>query len=325
MSGGPRPALSVVIPTRDTRSLTLRCLESLHEYAVPRMEIVLVDDAGTDGTVETVRRRFPAVRILRNPTPGGFTVSANRGLAEARGDLDLLLNSDTEVGQGSLPALLAAFGDRRLGVVGARLSYPDGRDQWSGGSRPGPLWLFVQASGFAASLSRSHAYRWLRRRIRGRRRGSLLPVDWVTGAALGLRRQVLEEVGPLDERFSFYAQDLDLCARAADAGWLVALSQDFRVVHHHGASISQEGATLGAQRLEMLWTDLVIWAEKRGGARFARRAWRALSAGARLRIAARRLALPFRPQKRRAHDDETEVLQQALAALDRHGAERLGT
>lgn len=320
MNGDGGPVLSVVIPTRDTRDLTLRCLESLHNHPVPQMEVVLVDDAGTDGTAEAAGCRFPDVRVLRNAVPSGFTVSANRGLAEARGNLLLLLNSDTEVSGGSLPALLKAFEDRRLGIVGAHLLYPDCRDQWSGGSEPGLPWLFVQASGLGAVLSRFALYCRLRRRARGRRQKDVMRVDWVTGAALALRREVLKDVGILDDRFSFYAQDLDLCLRAGDAGWQVAVSRDFLVVHHQGSSISQEEATLGAQQLERLWTDLLIWAEKRRGRRFARQAWVALAAGAQLRMAARRLA----PRARRRREG-TEVLRQALAALERHAAERFGS
>lgn len=288
------PRLSIVIPTRDTMELTLACLESLREHGVPGTEVVVVDDAGTDGTDEAVRHRFPSVRVIRNAEPAGFTASANRGLTATRGRMVLLLNSDTEVLPETLPALLETFeNEPRLGVAGALLSYLDGAEQWSGGAEPGRLWLFLQASG----LGRFVGKLWFRRRPSRRvapdeSAKALRPVDWVTGAALTVRREVLEEVGRLDERFSFYAQDLDFCQRVGDAGWLVAVVPACPIVHHHGSSIARGGRTVGAQQLDMLWSDLLLWAEKRHGVAGRRAARIALTCGASLRFCSRLLASP---------------------------------
>src|SRR3954447_1784304 len=91
------PPLSIVIPTHDTRELTLRCLGSLFASPLPGMEVILVDDASRDGTAEAVAGRHPEVVVLRTAEPARFTGSANRGLARASGEILLLLNSDTEV------------------------------------------------------------------------------------------------------------------------------------------------------------------------------------------------------------------------------------
>ena len=308
------PALSVVIPTRNTRELTLACLQSLHDHAVPGIEVVVVDDAGTDDTPEAVSRAFPSVRVLRSPEASGFTVTANRGMAAASGEVILLLNSDTEVLERSLDALLAAFEDGRMGVAGALLSYPDGSDQWSGGSEPGLLWLFVQASGLGPLLGRLP----LRRRPSRRAGGSAAPrtVDWVTGAALAVSRRALDQVGPLDERFVFYAQDLDFCLRVRDAGWAVRIVPRCRIVHHHGYSISGTRATVRSQQLELLWRDLLFWAEKQHGADWQRRARRALAYGAGLRVLGRTLATPVMlPLAGSGWRQSTAACRRALRAL----------
>src|SRR6185369_14845132 len=139
-AGGPLAGvsahrLSLVVPTRDTREVTLRCLESAAPLIEEGAELVLVDDGSRDGTAEAVRARFPAARVLVNDEQRRFGGSANRGLAEASREILLLLNSDTEVDPRTVPAVVAAF-DRepRLGAAGAELRNADGTPQWSAGA-----------------------------------------------------------------------------------------------------------------------------------------------------------------------------------------------
>ena len=98
-----------MIPTHDTREITSRCLASLEPWAAEGAEIVLVDDGSRDGTAEAVRERFPAVRVLGSAEARGFTAAANEGMAAARGELLLLLNSDTEVDPATLPRLFGSL------------------------------------------------------------------------------------------------------------------------------------------------------------------------------------------------------------------------
>ncbi|HEX7183752.1 MAG TPA: glycosyltransferase family 2 protein [Thermoanaerobaculia bacterium] len=322
MPSSPPPRLSIVIPTHGTRELTLRCLESLERSAPPETEILLVDDGSRDGTAEAIATRFPSVRVLRNEEPAGFTRAANQGLETARGILLLLLNSDTEVEPPALDALAARFAaDTSLGVVGAALHYPDGSPQWSGGAEPSLAWFFALSSGLPALLRRLPFYRRIRPLAAeaGPRR-----VGWVTGAALAIRREAWEAAGPLDERFRFYGQDLDLCLRVRQAGWEVEVAPGFRVLHHHGATIGRDSGAvgiLGRQHPALLWTDLLRWARKHKGERWAARAARALRWGAALRLAGRRLARPLVPAgTRRAWDADRGPLAEALRAL-RQGEE----
>lgn len=300
--------LSVVVPTHDTRDLTLRCVETLEAEGTEDLDILVVDDGSTDGTAEALAAAHPRVRVLRNLPAVGFTRAANRGLAEARGDILFLLNSDTEVAPGTFAPLLASFArDPRLGAAGAVLHYPDGSPQWSGGGAPTPLWLFGLASGLPPLLARLPF--WRRVKPVGAPAGR---VDWVTGAALALRRQAWEEAGGFDEEFRFYGQDLDLCLRLRDAGWNVELLPGIRVLHHHGATIGSRS------HLELLWTDLLRWARKHRGAGFTNRAALALRSGAALRRLGRAAAAPFVPADRReAWRAESEALRRATAALSR--------
>jgi GT2 family glycosyltransferase len=305
-----RPSVSVVIPTHDTRDLTLRCLDSVARNPADGVEIVLVDDGSRDDTGAAVARLHPHVRVLRRERASGFSAAANQGLAEARGDILFLLNSDTEVEPEALARVREAFAAQpRLGVAGACLVYPDGRPQWSGGPAPNAAWLFLVASGIPAWLARVPFYT----KLRSGRRG---PVDWVSGAAMAIRRAAWDAIGPLDEGFAFYAQDVDLCLRARDAGWSVALLPELRVTHHHGATIGRQAGSTGGVQPALMWTDLLRLADKRGGVPAARRAAGALRAGARLRLLGFALERPFVAASRREPwRVEREAFRAAARAL----------
>jgi GT2 family glycosyltransferase len=311
-------ALSIIIPTHNTRDLTMACLGSIARAAAQSTEVVpeviLVDDGSVDDTATRVREAFPLVKIIGLAPAAGFTVAANRGLREASGELLLLLNSDTEIGADTLPRLRQAFADDpRLGAAGATLHFPGGSPQWSAAAEPGAIWIFTLASGLSALLQRLPSYRKLRPLEMARSRR----VDWVTGAAMVIRRSAWNEVGSLDERFHFYCQDLDYCLRLRDARWEVSVIADARVLHHGGASIGKRSGVVRMRyNPELLWTDLVRFFEKRYGPRRARSIANLMRRGAWMRLQARRLARPFIPQGERAQwDRDTQAFTRAINAL----------
>ena len=282
--------LSFIVPTRDTPELLLACIASVAREA-PRAEVVVVDDGGRDDIARRVRALLPSAATLRLDNGRGFAAAANAGFEIARGGLLVCLNSDTELQPGAVEALVDAFSKNpRLGIVGGNLRYPDGKPQWSGGAEPDLLWLFALVSGLG--------------RLRGERRRSAAPprdasavrfCDWVSGAAIAIRRPVWEACGPFSEGFRFYAQDLEFCRLAFDQGWRIAVAEGFRVLHHHGATVSSRGGAAGGQRLDLLWADLADWYERRHGGNAGRLARRTMRTAARLRA-----LLPGDPTTRRA-------------------------
>ena len=305
-------SLSVVIPTHSTREMTLRCLASVLGSATD-LEVIVVDDASTDGTADAIASSFPQAQVLINTNRSGFSHSSNRGLAEAGGDVLLLLNSDTQISSPAVAAVRAAFTRKpRLGVAGAELRYPNGSRQWSAGREPTPFWLFGQASGLPALLGRIPGYRLIK--PPGRTAGS--EVDWVSGAAMAIRRETWQAVGPLDEGYRFYCQDLHLCAAARDAGWRVEVVPSFEVIHHHGATIAGVSGSAAPYHPELMWADLVRFSDWRGGPESARRAASALTSGARLRLLGRGLYGTFLGSLRPATwDRDTRAFEAGLAAL----------
>lgn len=306
------PSLSVVIPTHNTRELILRCLESLGDGGVEPVDLVVVDDASTDGTADAIRSSHPGAVVIETDDNVGFGAAANLGAAKTFGEIVLVLNSDTEVLEGSLAALVAAFAENGdLGVCGAELLDPDGTPQWRAGRWPSRSWLFAQASGLGAIAGR----------FRNRKTGSgpgasrVGDVDWVSGAAIAVRRDVWDARGPFDVGYRFYCQDLDLCFAAHRAGCRVAVIEGFRVFHRHGATIGAKSGASGSFHPGFMWADLVRFTGKYHGGAAANRAASALRAGARARLAWRSIAAPF-VRDRETWDRESNSFREGLKVLD---------
>lgn len=313
-------ALSVVIPTFNTAELTLACCRAALAAAPEAGEVIVVDDASTDGTVALLQAEVPSVRVVRLETNRRFAGAANAGVGVTRGEVILLLNSDAVVEPDALTALLAAFAeDAGLGVAGARLVNADGTPQWSGGPVPTLPWLVVLAGGVASLLPR-----------RLRASGGNAPVAWVSGAAMAFRRAAWDVAGSLDERYRFYAQDLDFCLRARAAGWDVRVVEEARVVHAGGATVRQWRAIGGLPHdPALLWPDLLMWARAYYGPVWAAAARELMGAAVLMRIGARRLReLVLRGDARRRSRSTTAAyvaaLRQLLIEGDQPAGERTG-
>lgn len=237
---GDRPAapgLSIVLVSFETRDLLEASLRAVAAEGGGSVETWVVDNASTDGSADMVAEAFPSVRLLRHDRNVGFAAGNNAALRHVTGDLILLLNSDAVLLPGSLDALREVFArEPSVGICGPRLLNPDGSLQPSWGRRPTPV---------TELLFQSFLYKvWPCRFPYGRRPHPLLRpayarfrrVDWVSGAALMLRRSVLERIGGLPEDTFMYGEDLEYCLRAAEAGFEVAYEPRALVRHHVAGS-----------------------------------------------------------------------------------------
>lgn len=302
------PRVSIVVPTYNTAAMTLECCRAASSALPHAGELIVVDDASTDGTAVLLDRELPLTRMVRRETRGGFSAAVNSGVAVASGELILLLNSDAILSAEALQALMAAFAeDAGLGVAGARLLNPDGTAQWSGGRLPTLPWLFVLASGVAHVLPR--------RPTRVQR-----SVEWVSGAAMAFRREVWELAGPLRETFRFYAQDVEFCARAVDAGWKVRIVENAPVVHALGGSVRAGLAGALTHDPTTLWLDLLAWGRLRHGPFWSANARVMMIAAGSIRVAVRRLREPF--LRGRAREDARAVTSAYCAAVRQLFVER---
>ncbi|MGQ9466064.1 MAG: glycosyltransferase family 2 protein [Anaerolineae bacterium] len=230
--------LSVIIVNWNVQDLLRHCLHSIFaNWPTSQMEIIVVDNASTDGSAEMVSAEFPDVQLIVNTENRGFPAANNQGLAVARGRYILLLNPDTEV-LGDALATLIAFADAHpdVGVVGPQLLNPDGTVQSSRRRFPTLMTALFESTWLQPYAPRrllEHYY------VLDRPDDAVQDVDWVTGAALMARREAVEQVGPLDEGFFMYSEELDWCRRFREAGWRVVYLPTARIVHYVGKSSEQ--------------------------------------------------------------------------------------
>jgi GT2 family glycosyltransferase len=229
--------LDVVIVSYRSRELLPACLQSLraHPARVP-LHVHVVDNASGDGTAEVVREQFPEVELTASDRNLGFAAASNLGIRKGRSPFVLLLNPDTEVTEGALDRLLDLMAERpRIGICGCRLLRPDGTfDHAARRSFP----TVTGALGHFTGLGRRHGApaRLAQYRAPDVESG---PVDAVNGAFMLIRRTALAEVGLFDEGYWMYMEDLDLCYRFAEAGWVTWFQPDVTVMHVKGASSGQ--------------------------------------------------------------------------------------
>lgn len=218
--------LSIIIVNWNTRELLARCLETA--FAATRgasYEIIVVDNASSDGSANMIRERFPAVRLICNNMNAGFGVANNQGMAVARGRHMLLLNSDTELlAENDALSMMAAFADAHpdAGVVGPRLLNADGSLQ--------PSWARFPT--LAAELLGRTVRAW----TAWPGEPGAFDTDWLSGACLLVPRAVLSKTGGFDPRFFMYSEETDWCYRIRRAGYRVAYLERAQLVHLGGGS-----------------------------------------------------------------------------------------
>ncbi len=233
--------IAVAIVNYNTCALLRTCLASV--AAERCAEVVVVDNASTDGSAGMVAAEFPAVRLQANTDNPGFAAAVNQAVNACAAPFVLVLNSDTELRPGALAALARYLGEQqRAGVVGPRLVNPDGTLQPSCFHFPTPLHLFLELSNLSGALRLVPLVRrWY---LRSWSHGHPRPVPWVLGAALAIRRIAFTQVGGFDESFFMYSEEVDFCYRLRQRGWETHFAPQATVMHIGGASTVQQRAAM---------------------------------------------------------------------------------
>lgn len=229
--------ISIIIVNWNTRDLLADCLNSIARTAAGMAhEIIVVDNASSDGSREMVREHFPHVRLLVNAGNVGFAKANNQAIQASAGRYVLLLNSDTVVLPGALPALVRFMDAHpQVGIVGAKLLNRDGTLQPSWARFP-TVW-----SELLGRNSRA------RERYLTREGALAFAVDWVGGACFMICRAVVEEVGLLDEGYFMYSEEMDWCFRVRQKSWLVCYYPEAQVVHLGRQSSRQASLRMKAE------------------------------------------------------------------------------
>jgi N-acetylglucosaminyl-diphospho-decaprenol L-rhamnosyltransferase len=235
--------LSIVIVNYNNRRQLEECLPTLRPVLAQHDAEVLISDNGSrDGSLAWLRADYPEFRIIENNANLGFAEANNRAFAACRGAYILLLNPDTLLVHDAFrPMLDLLQRNPRIGAVGCKLTNADGSRQVSARS-------FPTLRSFALTFS-GLEYRYPRHRICGHYQltdwdgESARPVDWICGAALMIRREVLERVGGIDPYYFLTYDEVDWCRRIKDAGYEVWYTPAGRIIHSVGQSEPQSNAS----------------------------------------------------------------------------------
>ncbi len=323
--------LSIVIVNYNVRYFLEQCLRSIVPSAIGIVhEVIVVDNASTDGSREYLESRFQWVRFIWNRENRGFAVANNQGLAEARGQFILFLNPDTLLSEESLSSCIDHFRKNvKAGAIGIRMLDGSGRFlRESKRSFVTPMTAFYKLTGLARLFPRSPIFARYHQ-------GHLDPLknhqtEVLAGAFMMVRKSVLEKTGGFDERFFMYGEDIDLCYRIRQAGFENHYLSNPPIIHFKGESTSKH--TL--RYVRMFYGAMAIFARKHYGG------WRAgfltacIHVAIWLRALATVLLIPFRRHLMRFFrsiaslttsvlDAATDGRGQILIAADTHQYQRI--
>ena len=214
------PRVSIIVLNWNGKKYIRDCLESLLSINYNNYEVIVVDNASTDGSTDIIReysKKYSKIKLIENKTNLGFSKGNNIGIKASKGEIIILLNNDTKVDREWLKEVVRTFNsDKNIGIVGSKLLYLETKKIQSLGCIeifPG-LWQNL-------TFIRQH--------------NNLIEVDYVGGAALAIRRKVLCKIGLLDEDFFAFFEDTDLCYRAKKAGYKVVVNPK-AIVYHYGSA-----------------------------------------------------------------------------------------
>ncbi len=232
---------------------TEECLHSLRRFLPPSYRIIVVDNGSSDGSAEKLPRKFPEDQFIFNGKNLGFAEGNNVGIRSALSqgaDYLVLLNNDTVARNDFVGRLIeTAERDERIGIVGAKIKYFDSADR---------IWF----AGGSISLWRGTAYHCgLNRVDDSKRYAGIQDASFVTGCLMLIRREVFQSIGFFDKCYFAYLEDLDLCYRAAQAGWKLKVDLDCEILHKVGNS-QRKSTSLSPSEIYYATRNRLYFADK---------------------------------------------------------------
>jgi len=233
-----RLVLSIIIVSWNAQDYLMQCLESLFTVECRHLlEVIVVDNASTDGSPEAVAKRYPQVKLIRNAANLGFARANNIGVSAANGNYICLVNSDVKVLPDCLNRLVRyAEKHPETGMIGPRIIGGDGKLQRSCRGFPTVWNMFCRALALDSIFPRVPIFTGYS--LRHWPQETCREVDILSGCFWVVRRRALDEVGGLDESFFMYGEDMDWCKRFWKGGWKLAFVPSAEAIHYGGASSS---------------------------------------------------------------------------------------
>lgn len=246
-------SVSVVIVVWNAKQYVVECLDSLREHCKDICtEVIIVDNASSDGTPELIAQLFPEFKLIRNQENLGFAKANNIGIAHSTGEYVCLVNSDVKFLDDCISPMLSYFSEHpKVGVLGPRMLYPHGEVRRSTMRFP-TLWnLFCRAVGLDIAFKRSRLFG-------GQLMGDFdhlrtAPVEVLNGWFMLIRRSAIERVGVLDPQFFMYGEDVDWCYRFYQAGEGIVFFAGSGAVHYGGGSSSKAPLRFSVEQCRANW------------------------------------------------------------------------
>lgn len=219
-----KPKVSIVFPTHNGEPDTLKCLKSLSSLSYPssQMEIIMVDNASSDNSIEAIKKHFPKVKIIPLKKNIGFAAAINKGITISSGDYIFIINNDIIFDKNFLTILVENMeGDPHIGIAGGKIYYlkPKNKILFSG-SRFDPWTGLIKRLPHPDQKKES---------------------EWIQGCAMLIKRSVIQKIGLFDENFFFSFEDLDFCKRAKKASFKIIYYSQAVAWHKEGATIDKKG------------------------------------------------------------------------------------
>jgi len=219
------PKVSIIILNWNGKEYIKRCLDSVLKVKYPKdkLEVIVVDNASTDGSPEIIEREYPNVILIRNSKNLGYAMGNNIGIKKATGEIIILLNNDTYVDERFIMEIVKFMKRPDVGIVGSLLLYPSKVIQSCGCKEK--FLGFWECPGAGLTLEEGKSLC-----------KDGMEVDYVSGAALAIKREVIDKIGLLDPYFFAYMEDVDWCYRARNAGYRIVVAANSIVYHYESAS-----------------------------------------------------------------------------------------
>ncbi len=232
------PVVSFIIVSWNVRDLLRKALISIPQYTQASFEIIVVDNASSDGSADMVRREFPMVVFIANSTNRGFAQANNQALQVATGEFVFFLNCDAELSSDVFATVREHFSRPDIAMVGPAIRNPDGTHQQSVRQFPqlSEQWIVL--------LKLRHFLRWtppMRRYLADTTAAATAPVfvDQIMGAAMVARRSLIADIGGFDDGYPNWFEEVDLCARIEQRRWQILYDPRVSVMHHGNQSFGQ--------------------------------------------------------------------------------------
>ena len=233
--------LSISIVAYNSLDYLRECLDSIYAHSPEDdFDIIVVDNASSDGTGEIIKKDYPDVLLICNKKNKGFATACNQAITATDSKYILLINSDCEVYKGSIDRLMDYFGQiPKAAITGPKIVNSDGSLQYS--CRRFPSFFGAAAHSILTHIYPDNPFS-KRYKLVDISRKEPFPVDWVSGSCMMIRRNALNDTGLLDENYFMYVEDIDICYRMWQNGWEVHYMPHSQILHHIGGSSRKQSS-----------------------------------------------------------------------------------